>query len=223
MFYINISLIFIAGLNVGLALFIWLRNPKNKINIYYSLGVFFIGLWALGASLFREADGLLEARIWTWFQNGFGALIVIPLLFFSINFPYASRKVSILQKILIWISILAVLYVAIIPGVWYTKINLTPHANDYEINLTGYLYFLIFLLFYLILSFIILIKKYFKSEGFQKTQLKYLIIASGITGVFATINSAILPIWLNAEYNWIGPLFSLPLIVIVSYFLFKKE
>ena len=117
--YINIGLIFIAGLNVGLALLILQRNPKNKINISFALTALLVGMWTLGAAMFREAETELTARMWTWVQNGPGSLVVITLLLFSIYFPYQSKRITILYKVLIWISVLAVLFVVFMPGVWY--------------------------------------------------------------------------------------------------------
>lgn len=217
---INTILLLLAGFNLALALVIFLRNPKNKINIYFALAVFFVGTWTFGIGMFREAENEFTARIWTWVQNGSGSLIVIPFLFFSFVFPYPSKKISILTKILIWISVLVVTYVVMMPDIWYKFIYLQPPNNDYEINLVGYFYFVIYFLFYILWAFYNLIKKYLTSAGFQRQQLKYILVGSGILGSLGTFFGVILPYWTNVKYNWPGPYFSVAMMFFITYFLY---
>jgi len=221
--YINIGLIFIAGLNVGLSFLIWRRNPRDKINIYYALAVLFVGLWSFGAGMFRGADDLFTARIWTWVQNGSGSLVVVSFYFFSLVFPFQLKRLSLTVKTLIAISVLIVLFVVVAPGVWYSQIYLTPPNNDYEIVLPGYTYFVVFFLFYVVGAFYHLIKKYLTSGGFVKQQLKIVICATGLLCIASTLVSVLLPYWINASQNWIAPYFSIIMVIILTNYIFKKE
>jgi len=224
MHLINLGLIFVAGLNVGLALLVWLRNPKNKINITFAVTVFLVGTWMLGMALFREAQTVQTAWIWTWVQNGSGAMLVIPFFFLSIYFPYQSKILKPWQILLIGVSIVVMLLVTVIPGIWVKKIILRPSDNTYELGRLGITYFNIHFYFYVVLAFYTLFQKYKISQGFIKTQLTYMMTAAAIIGVFGSIFSVLFPFIFNqlGPY-WLGPYFSLPMIVILMRFIFKKD
>jgi len=222
---INIGLIFISGLNVGLAFLIWSRNFKNKINISFSLGLFFVAIWTLGIAMFRESQTESVALVWTWVQNFSGSLIVIPFFLFSLYFPYQNRVLKLWQWILILISIIIIFLVVVVSNVWIKDIRLIPHDNDYSINFWGILYFNIHFYFYLVLAFWNLLKKYKDSQGFTRKQLRYLTISSGIIALFGGIFGAFIPLIMlsTAGPYWVGPYFSLPLVVYLSWFISKKE
>jgi len=223
--WINLGLIFVAGLNVGLALLIWMLNPKNKINITFALSIFFLAVWALGIAMFREAQQEKIALMWTWVQNGSGSLIVIPFFLFSLYFPYQDKVLKKWQIFLIIMSIVAILAVVVASNAWVKEIRLDPPNNDYNINFWGVLYFNIHFYFYLILAFYNLFNKYKKSQGFMKTQLLYVILATGIIASFGGIFGAIIPLFLlrSAGPYYLGPYFSLPFVILTVRFIYRKD
>lgn len=224
MSWINIGLIFVAGLNVGLALLIWLRNPKDKINITFALGVFLIATWTLGAAMFREAQTEQAAWVWTWIQNGAGALIVVPFFLFSLYFPYQNIKLKNWQWLLIGFSVIAMIAVTVIPGAWVKEIELIPHDNTYQLNRLGLVYFNLHFFFYLIFGFYILINKYLTNQGFARRQLAYVISSLAIAGLIGSFFAALMPlIFLKLGPYWVGPYFSLPMILILLRFIYRKD
>lgn len=224
MHWVNLGLIFVAGLNISLALLIWLRNPKNKINITFAVTVFLVGTWTLGMALFREAQTVQTAWIWTWVQNGSGAILVIPFFFLSIYFPYQSKILKSWQILLIGISIVVMLLITIVPGIWVKEIILRPSDNTYELGRLGIIYFNIHFYFYVILAFYTLFQKYKISQGFIKTQLTYMMTAAAIIGFFSSNFAVLFPLIFNqlGPY-WLGPYSSLPMIIILTWFIFRKD
>ncbi|MFA6255296.1 MAG: histidine kinase N-terminal 7TM domain-containing protein [Patescibacteria group bacterium] len=224
MYWTNIGLIIVAGLNIGLALLVWLRNPKNKINITFAITVFLVGTWTLGMALFREAQTVQTAWIWTWVQNGSGAMLVIPFFFLSIYFPYQSKILKSWQVLLIGISIVVMILVTIIPGIWVKEIILRPSNNTYLLGRLGITYFNIHFYFYVILAFYTLFQKYKISQGFIRTQLTYMMTAAAIIGIFASFFAALAPLFfLQLGPYWLGPYFSLPMIILLVRFIYKKD
>jgi len=225
MFYVNLGLIFVAGLDLGLALLIWWRNPKDKINISLALSIFFLATWTLGVAMFRESKTELSALIWTWVQNGSGSLVVIPFFFLSLYFPYQNRILKKWQVILVALSVIVILLVVIISNAWVQEIRLSPSNNDYRINFWGVAYFNLHLYAYLILAFYNLLKKYFISTGFTRIQLTVLLFAGGIIALFGGIFGAVIPLMIlnSAGPYWIGPFFSLPMILILIWFMYKND
>lgn len=88
MHWTNIGLLVITGLDLGLAFLIWLKNPKHKINIFLSVAIFFLAIWTLGTSMFREAQMIATAVFWGKILNLGGILLVPSFFYFSIYFPY---------------------------------------------------------------------------------------------------------------------------------------
>lgn len=224
MHWTNIGLILVAGLDLGMALLIWLRNPKNKINITFSLAILFLAFWSFGASMFRESNNLSSAWFWTYFQNFFGPLTAIPLFLFSIYFPYQDIIIEKWYKITLLICILIISIFVFIPALWTKKILLISHENDYDINRLGI--FSIGLIFYILmfLTFNNFRKKYIKSTGFLQSQLRFIMISTGIMAVFGSVFGIIIPLLLthNGPY-WIGPYFSIFMITLLVYFTYYYQ
>ena len=219
MSWTNIGLIFVAGLDLGMAVLMWLRNPRNKINISFAIAIFFLATWTFGVAMFREVNTLNSAWFWTWVQNGSGALMVVPFFIFSIYFPYQNFVLKTWHKILIFISIVIVLLFVFIPGAWVRVIFLRPHDNYYNLNRWGIGYFALHFYFYLGFAFVNLIKKYLSSSGFIKDQLKYIIFGCSIISFFGSIFGVIIPL-ISARLGpyWFGPYFSVFMIIFLVYF-----
>lgn len=221
---INLGLIFIAGLNVGLALLILLQNPKHKINITFALSVFFLALWIFGMAMFRESETESSAWFWTFLQNGSGGLIVIPFYLFSIYFPYQKNEITNIHLVVIISSLILLSIVVLYPGLWVKKIILEPSANDYINNRLGIGYFNIHFYGFLLASFYNLFLKYETSEGFIKSRILNVIVFTGITAFFGGLFSVAIPmIFLSLGPYWVAPYFSLPLIVYLSWFIFSVD
>lgn len=221
---INLSLIFISGLNVGMAILILYRNYRNKINVYFSLTIMFVAMWILGVSMFREADSIFSAKLWTWVQNGFGAAIVVPFFLFSVHFPYKKYELNLLHKFLIFLSSFVMLLVVVSPNFWVNEIIIAPHDNNYILNPLGLAYFNFYFLVFMILSFHGFILKYLESSGFLKRQLWYVLVSTGIASVFGYFFAGIMPL-LTRELGlyWIGPFFSLPMVLVLTLFIVRKN
>lgn len=221
MHWTNIGLILVAGFDLGLSLLIWLKNPKNKINISLAVAIVFLAVWTLGSGLMREAQDTWSAMFWGKFLNVGGITLIIPFFFFTLYFPYQSYVLSVRAKALIFLSMVSVLVILFYPN-WYLLdegITLSPHSNNYHFN-HGYKIFVVYFLFYIIWAYVNLYKKYRTSQGYVRFQLKYILAGTGIISFFGTIFGTIAPLFTEGKYFWIGPYFALPMIVILTYFVF---
>ncbi|MBU1163956.1 hypothetical protein KKA15_00145 [Patescibacteria group bacterium] len=221
---INIGLLLIAGLNILLALLIWQRNKKNKINISFAITVAVVGVWSLTMGLFRASTDFSSAWLWTWIQFSAGVLIVIPFYFFSIYFPFQKLLLKKWHIAIIILSIAVILLVILLPGVWIKDIYFVGGEPEYLTDRWGLLYANLHVLVFIFLAFYNFLNKYLESEGFTKKQLSYVMIAMGIIAIFGPLFSTVIPFIVAAKStHWLGPYFSLPMAVFLSYFIFKKE
>lgn len=221
MHWASIGLILVAGLDIGVALLIWLRNYRNKINQSFALMLLFLAVWTFGCAMFREAPTAEAVMLWVRTLNVGGIILIVPFLLFSIYFPFQTYQLTGLLKTAIFLPMFGVLIVLFIPDVWFSpsSIIINPPHNNFRINF-GYYIFTLYFLIFIGWAYYNLIRKYLSSEGFTRSQLKLIIAGTSIASFFGTLFGAISPLLYEAKYFWIGPYFSLPMIVYLVYFAF---
>ncbi len=221
---VNLGLIFVAGLDFGVALLIYSLNPRNRNNILISLTILSLAAWTLGMGMFRNAYTETEAWIWVWVQNGFGSIIPVFLFLVSIYFPYQSVRVKPKHILLIVLSVVWMLVVVVVPGFLVKNIKIVVPNNYYDMNRLGIAYFNIHFYFYLVLSYIFFYKKYVKSSGIIRMQLNYSILSATTVGIIGSVFGALIPLIFNTlGYYWIGPYFAVPAMLILISFIYKAN
>lgn len=93
---------FLSGLIfLGFGLFIYIRNPKSKLNLYYFLVCFSSTVWVMGYSFMyaaqEEREALLYARI------GYAGVVFIPAFLYNFTAALLKLKRNILIFILIYL------------------------------------------------------------------------------------------------------------------------
>ena len=219
MHWTDIGLILVAGLDLGMALLIWLKNPRNKINVSLGVAILLLAIWTFGIAMLREAVTPQAIIFWARSLNVGGITLIIPFLLFTIYFPYQTFNLSSQTKWFILFSIIGILVVLFVPDLWFIRnsVVISPPHNNYQISL-GYYLFNIYFLFYLCWSYYNLFRKFTASVGFVRTQLGFILAGTGVISFFGTALGAISPIFFNLKYFWLGPYFALPMIVCLLYF-----
>lgn len=180
----------------ALGLLVLASNRSSSINQTFAALVFFIGFW-LTSSLFIDLS-LDLTGIYFWSQISIAWLGIIPAIwvYFTYVFP-TRRKLSKFKQLLIVIPPLTFLMLS------PTKLNVVSvkisengsreilHGSLY---LAAYIYFFIYILW----GFIRVLRRYYKSRGITKIQLKYILIGSLCSVTLAIIGTITSPI-LNAE------------------------
>ena len=215
-----------ALINLVMAVFIFNRGIKNKVNLYFALLTFFCFLWSF--SIFLQI--VLRDVIWSrfWFQTGFiGALgVAIFLVHFVVFFPFKSIKLKVWQEYFIWIF-------ALILGVFsYTRWNLINFAkvingSDYKFiieyhQVFQWVYSLFFVML-VIISLRILWTKNKQVENFLKKDILILFCVISIGLIFGFYFNVILDYMGNFQYEWFGPVFTVPMNLAVVYLIFFKK
>ena len=220
---INISLIFVAGVNVGLAILIWLRNPNNKININLALSALALGLWSFSEAIFREASTIQNAILWGRLENIFGSLVVLFFFFFTLYFPYQHKKLNYILKSLILVSLTALYLIILSPKFYLIGVVLEPSNNDFILHPVGRAYYALYFLAYLPIAFYWLIRKYIKSYGIFRKNILSIIFATGFMSLFGIIFGIMMPLVLGRNNPWYAPYFSIPMAIILAYVVFLSD
>ena len=218
----NLILIVVAIINVILGVSIYVRNKKSPINISFVLLMIFTGLWSIGLAFSREYAGSTAALSWSRSTYLTSLFIGVILLYFSFVFPYQER-ISRLKNIFIWSPFIILSLILIFDTNFIIKeMTVMPWGYD-NVYSGGYLIFSIVFIYYFVWAFINMIRKYFKSHGTLKIQLRSMIIGLGLAGIFGIIFDLILPYMGNWKFNWLGPYFTIFVLFSVSYLLFFRK
>lgn len=213
-------LFFVSVLNLILSLLIFIRNPRNKINIFYSIATAGLAWWGIS-----EGSTLLGKTAFSvWLSSAMtyaaGAFIAANFLIFSFYFPFISYKLS--KKLILGIYILFLIIgiMSLTPG-WVVKEGVVREdSNSFVVNTYGSIIYLIYFLGFFGWGFYNLIGKYKRSGGFIKKQLEYVIIGVLISLIISVITNLIIPMFRGTWLGWCGPTSTLIIILFISYLLF---
>ncbi len=215
---INYILIFEAILLLFLAFYVWLRNPKQAINISFFVMVFGSAIWVFS----NATDYVYEKLFLTQFTYIGAILIASGFYYFSYYFPYRRSSMN---MILSWfVNIISVFLIAslFINNLFYSNINYNDVNSKVFAGPTFHIFNIFFIVVW-ILGIINLILKYKIADGIHHWQIKNTFFALSISLVAGTTTNLILPwifdVW---TFGWVGPMFSIVFFGFLSYILFKK-
>lgn len=222
MFNLNIIdvLLFISAiLTLLLAGVMFFRNPRNKVNVFYGLAVFFASTWTFGIAMFRLSD-FSKGYFWMAFYYISAALIAINYLYFVINFlNNGTKKLGWLKHISIYLPLVITLLIIFLNIKFIDDYKIEDREKIVKLGI-GYFVYMLYFASYMTSSFIILWKRILKKTGVEKTQLKFVLFGSIGTTIPASVFNLFLPIF-TYEYIWLGPYFTLVMVVAIAYAILK--
>lgn len=199
---IESTILFITFLiNFSLAIFVFVKNPRKKVNIVFSLLTLFIAIWNflnLLSFIFTK-----EETVYFFTQWALGAVLFIPslLLYFTIIFP---KEIRIPKWLAVIIFIPGFILLPFIP----TKYNLVGFSGEpFGTNFIPgplYIYYSIYFILFIFAALGILIWKYKKEKGVARMQIRYIFLGSFITAAAGITTNAILPLIWSANLNIYG-------------------
>jgi len=221
---INTFFILAAMAYLTLGLFVFLKNKKNKTNLFFFLICLSLIFWSILSVIFRAAPPEqtdLSARL----VYSLVTFLVTFFFCFVLNFPRSELIISKKKLILIFLPNFFIFGVAIFPGILIEEVQIFPDKEKVVIfdPLFFYLYFGYFL-FYFLYGAKQLFYHYFSSAGILKTQILYVILGTIIPGVGIIFTNLILPGFFGIfDLNWSGPLIALLMPIFFSYAILKHH
>ena len=149
----------------------FLNGRKKKINVVYSLNIIAIISWVVVMILFRSASP--EASLfWCTILYIAPTFIASSFLYFTYIFPSQRDKNVPLKSLLIFsINGLIVAMVAL-PGLIIKEVNIRPGLEKEIIFTKYYWFYFIYTAEFFSYGFFRLFKKYLKSVGIERLQVK---------------------------------------------------
>lgn len=204
--------------NFILGALILMRNIKDRVNIFFAMFAFFVGLWSFCLAGFIFAHGEQSALGWAKGYYIAAATIALMFLLFSIAFTNNWKRVKKKHLVLLTLLLLAIdLMILTVPRFLMQGIRYHSWGKEVILNSNGYLLYIIYFITYVGLGFLILALSLRKAKGMYRVHLKNIIIGLIIAfGLGATFN-LFYPAVGNYQYIWVGPLFTLVYIAVVAY------
>ncbi|MEW5907680.1 MAG: ATP-binding protein [Patescibacteria group bacterium] len=198
--------------NFILTIIVLSRGIKDRINEIFGLMSFSVVLWSTGilGFYFINLPDYLSSH-WIIITHSSAILIAVIFFYFSLNFPSQLIK----NKYLYYAYTIPFFF--ILYYLFFTNKIIGEVINStYEIN-PGYIFYSFFIVAYFFGGYISLFLQHKKSkEWIPKIQVRYVLAGSILASFPATITDLIFPYLGIFKYTWLGPVFTLVLILSIA-------
>ncbi len=211
-----------TAVNFLLALYVFLTNPRNLVNLSFSVLVFINTAYSLVLFLLTSFPLFLEYP--SLYKSIFIIPSLIPLAFymFSRLFPDPPPNLD-LKRILTLYSVVPVFIFLmsftdyVLQSTVITQWGIRPvYGPFFKIYV---LYFLV----YLFMSIHVLVSKYKKFRGIEKVQTAYALLGMIVPFVLVVMAVLVLPLLGIRQLSQTGPLFTIIMVLVISYAILKHR
>ena len=211
-----------VAINLGLSIFILFKNRKSETNRSLGFLILFVALWILCSILMFQVNSREWILFWRRLSTLSSAMIVAFFLYLSMVFPETKRKISLVNKLLLFIPAYAIAALSIFTPLMikdFVAVNNGAMHALFGKAVYGPLYRLatIYYITYVFLSLYNLITKFFNAHGRAKLQVFYVLFGIGSAGLTAITTSLILPLIGLPQYSALGPPATLIMAGFITY------
>ena len=221
---LTLFLVAVSNLFLGLAIF---ARSRTKSTTFFLAAVFGAALWALGIGLYTR-PGITDATYF-WSNNNYIAATIISFAYFFFARFFISEHARVKRWVYIAsaIAALAVIILIINPGFERSVVEqITEPIPGLKVEEFGWAYpfFVLFISGFFFGGIGIFIKKYRAAEGITRTQIKFILLGTGLAIIFGISTNVLLPSLFNySGLVWLGPVGTLIMIVFIAYAITKHH
>jgi len=211
----NILILFVVLANFIIALLVFIRNPKNKINITFVFLPLSTIMWSVSMIMYRSAPSVGNSIAWAQLLYASASTIAISYLIFCIVF--LKIKINKFVYTLIFIPFLFIFLSSLIPNL-IIKDVIFQYSGE-KIIIFGYIYYFynVYIPLYSSIGFILLLTQYVKISGIKKNQIRIIFYGTFLSGCLAMITNLLLPTLGYFELNWAAQVFFIIYVSSIAY------
>ncbi len=200
------------------------KGGKNRMYLYFVTLTFFNFIWGIAIFLTLIITQVNLAEF--WYRTCYlGALGIAPaLLYFSLHFPFQSKKISKISNILIFLFFILLSF--LIYSKWHiTNFIKLDNMSGIMVNYYKpvYLLYSLYFIILVVLAIKILHDKFKTSEGVIRYQIIILLMTIIIGLIFGSYFDLLLIYFQDFTYVWLGPIFTFPMNAAVFYLIFFEK
>lgn len=205
-----------------LALFVLLKNPKSATNRLFALLTGLIALWSIIMYVSLHPPSIESALFWIRSTIFVATPMSVTFFLFIHNFPNVNMKIS---KGFLYPLIGFTILTMIVAQSQYLFTSLKVSGTDLQTSVgPGMLLFVIINFGSIIGSIIVLARRYLKSTGQQKEQIKYLLFGISLMFILILFFIFVPVVFLQkSAFVLLGPLFMLVFLASTSYAIVKHR
>jgi signal transduction histidine kinase len=216
-------LIIIGLINLGFVATLIAKSSKTYANRAFEASLLMNVIWAFGDALFigSKNDYLITLGSQLFFIAPMFTAYFLVL--FSRSF-LSDKNPNIWRVFLLAIPPVSLTILLISDPKLLIK-NLVNYdgLNTWEINTVPFFIYLLYFVFYFGISYGFLYFRSLSHKGVKQKQLRYIFYAALISSSLAMVTNLSLPIIGITQYIWLGPLFTLAYVLIVSLSIIKHQ
>ncbi|MDO8521927.1 MAG: ATP-binding protein [bacterium] len=220
----NSLLAMTALFNLGLMVLILRGSGGKPTNLFFSIFLSALSLWALALIGFELALSDQLALIFGKITYAAALTVGMSFYLFSIAFPEESMPSKYTLSITICSSILYILAL-FIPSFLARSLHVYSWGRQIELGIPEYLLFAFMFVSFYVGGLIRTWTKYFYAKGITRLQLLVISLSVTITGLGGMYYNLVLasPFLRDYSYLWTGPLFTTSIAVLITYSVFRLK
>ena len=220
---INISLLFVTGINLLYGLTVFITNPKDKAVRLFSGVVLGVMLWTLSMLFFRgfsEASIAVLAARFLYFS---AAIIPFVFLYFTFIFPDKNRIEGWWKFYVLPVPFLMISLISLAPDILIKGVGVGSDQPVIFFDQKLHFFYGMYIIGYFSWAYVNLFIKFFKLEGLQKTQIIYVIAGTLSATTVGVTTNLLLPFFGVFTYNWMGQIAVAAMVILISYAILKHH
>ncbi len=220
---IQSAIVSIAGiLGFIIGALIYSRDIRRIDNLSFFLLTWVFCIWALLLGIFESVEqGILEYFLLKTLYI-FAALIPPAVLFFAMTLSPGGRVILTKVKMfLITTPFILVSFVVFVPDFLFESIKSNVGPAKEIVFGQGFLIFALYIFLYVIAGIVLLFKKYKKSAGIFRTQIRYIFLTIFIGALFILFANLMLPFFGVYNLFWLGPIAGVFILWSIGYLIIK--
>ncbi|MDP3093320.1 MAG: ATP-binding protein [bacterium] len=212
----NTILVIVLIANFALAFFSYFKSKRGKVNLIWSTVIGAVILWIASMILYRSSPQETSV-IWCQILYVSATLIPISFLYFTFIYPHGEWKITKRECLLIVLPMIIVVVLVALKGMIIKDVKV--HLGQEKEILWGpaYLLYTVYISSYFTWALWNLFKRYIKSHGILKSQVRYMLLGTSLSIVLGSIFNLFLPTIGDFRFNWLGQVATLFMVGFVSY------
>lgn len=207
--------------NTIMGLFVLTRNPRNKVNFFFSMFALSVSLWSLGLAGYLFTSDLSHALAWAQLYYSAAAVIAVTFVLFSLFYkseeiPFTKQHALLLIPPLLLISLIVG-----VPDFLTTEVAMRTWGKEVLLATGGYAAYCVYFVAYVCFGFAMIVRKFLRAKGVQRVNLKYIFVGLVVAFSLGMLFNLVLPFFGNYRYIWAGPPFTVVYVAMIGYAIIK--
>ena len=182
MIYYVLSAAINGATSLFLALFVFVKNPRSMVSRIFYLFAFSVAFWSLGYFLWQISSSAYEALYYCRFLMAGAIFIPSTFFHFTVNLIKLSKEYT--KSVILWYVVSFCLLILDFTPLLVKNVRPRMFFPYWPTAGPAYVFFLMMFVGLIVYSIILLSKAMKASSGFERIQIKYVLlgIAAGFIG-----------------------------------------